>query len=102
VVCPRPPLSAPRAGAASVFRLQVGTNRRAQKKGLASLLGFGRRQRWHRRRNPLRPRIASDLDHRPDQLAVLGAMIMLNLRKLRMNVAASRALRWSDHAQLCE
>jgi hypothetical protein len=57
------------------------------------MLGFGERQRRRRRRNLLqRRRIASDLDHRPDQLAVVPAMIMRDVSKLWMNNdAASRA-----------
>jgi hypothetical protein len=49
------------------------------------MLAFGQRQRRRRRRNLLRRRIASDLDYRPDQLAVLPAMIMLDVSKLWMN-----------------
>jgi hypothetical protein len=46
------------------------------------MLAFGQRQRRRRRRNLFqRRRIASDLDHRPDQLAV----IMLDVSKLWMN-----------------
>jgi hypothetical protein len=51
--------------------------------GRGSMLAFGQRQRRRRWRNLLqRRRIASDLDYRPDQLAISCAMIMLNLRKL--------------------
>jgi hypothetical protein len=42
-------------------------------------------QRWRRQRNLLRTRIASDLNHRPDRLAILASMIMLDVSKLRMN-----------------
>ena len=49
------------------------------------MLAFGQGQRWRRRRNLFqRRRIASDLDYRPDQLAIRCAMIMLNVSKLRM------------------
>ena len=50
------------------------------------MLTFGQRQRWRRRRKLLeRRRIASDLNYRPDQLAVAPAMIMLDVSKLWMN-----------------
>jgi hypothetical protein len=59
----------------------------------ASMLGFGQRQRWRRRRlldqprrrrNLFRPRVASDLNHGPDSLAIRAAMIMLDISELRM------------------
>src|SRR6516165_12163801 len=54
-------------------------------RGDASMLAFGQRQRWRRRRNLLqRRRIASDLDDRPDRLAVLAAMAVLDVGQLRM------------------
>ena len=43
------------------------------------MFGFGQRQRWRRRCNLLRPRIASYLDDRPDQLAIFAAMILLDV-----------------------
>jgi hypothetical protein len=59
----------------------------------SSIFVVGRRQRWRRRRrNLFRPRVASDLNHRPDTLAIRAAMIMLDISELRMkNGAASRA-----------
>jgi hypothetical protein len=51
------------------------------------MLVLGQRQRWRRRRKLLGP-IASDLDDRPDQLAVLTAMSMLDtLQHLKHSVA---------------
>src|SRR5262249_46249082 len=57
----------------------------ALKKGLASMLAFGQGQRWRRRRNLLqRRRIASDLNDRPYSLAILSAMVVLDVSKLWM------------------
>jgi hypothetical protein len=47
------------------------------------------RQRWRWWRNLFRPWVASDLDHRSDRLAVLAAMIMLDVRKLWMEIRCS-------------
>jgi hypothetical protein len=50
------------------------------------MLAFGQRQRWRRRRNLLQRRwIASDLNHRPDQLAVVPALSCPDVSKLWMN-----------------
>jgi len=50
------------------------------------MLAFGQRHRCRRWRNLFQcRRIASDLDDRPDRLAVLAAMIMLDVSKLWMN-----------------
>jgi hypothetical protein len=67
------------------------------------MLAFGQRQRWRRRRNLLQSRrIARDLNDRPYGLAILSAMVVLDVGKLWMNESAASRPQRCDHAQLCE